>query len=130
MSYNNEIEVFINDFVKDLNEGTASIFSGAGLSVPAGFVNWSELLAEIALDLGLDINNEKDLVSLAQFHVNENQTRSKLNRKILEELTEETIKTENHRIIARLPLSSIWTTNYDQLLEKSFQKEKKVDDIK
>ncbi len=130
MSFNNEIEVFINDFVKDLNEGTASVFAGAGLSIPTGFVNWSELLDEIAQDLGLDINNEQDLVSLAQYHVNENQTRSKLNRKILEEFTEETTESENHRIIARLPLSSIWTTNYDQLLERSLQTENKVVDIK
>jgi len=130
MKYENEIEVFINDFVKDLNEGTASIFAGAGLSVPAGFVNWIDLMAEIAHDLGLDINNEKDLVSLAQFHVNENRTRSKLNRKILEEFTEDTHETENHKIIARLPISSIWTTNYDQLLEKSYFKENKVVDVK
>ena len=114
MKYENEIEIFIKDFVKDLNEGTASIFAGAGLSVPAGFVNWTDLMAEIAHDLGLDIKNEKDLVSLAQFHVNENQTRSKINRKILEEFTEDTKETENHKIIARLPLSSIWTTNYDK----------------
>ena len=62
MNFNNEIDVFINDFVKDLNEGTASIFAGAGLSVPAGFVNWTDLMEEIARDLGLDINNEKDLL--------------------------------------------------------------------
>ncbi len=130
MKYENEIEIFIKDFVKDLDEGTASIFAGAGLSVPAGYVNWTELMAEIAHDLGLNINNEKDLVSLAQFHVNENQTRSKINRKILEEFTEDAKETENHKIIARLPLSSIWTTNYDQLLEKSFQKENKVVDVK
>lgn len=130
MKYENEIEIFIKDFVKDLNEGTASIFAGAGLSVPAGFVNWTELMTEIAHDLGLDINNEKDLVSLAQFHVNENRTRSKLNRKILEEFTEDTQETENHKIIARLPISSIWTTNYDQLLEKSFFNENKVADVK
>ena len=130
MKYENEIEIFIKDFVKDLNEGTASIFAGAGLSVPAGFVNWTDLMAEIAHDLGLDIKNEKDLVSLAQFHVNENQTRSKINRKILEEFTEDTKETENHKIIARLPLSSIWTTNYDQLLEKAFYKENKVVDVK
>jgi hypothetical protein len=48
MKFSNEIEVFINDYVKDLNEGTASIFAGAGLSIPAGFVNWSELMSEIA----------------------------------------------------------------------------------
>jgi len=39
MKFENEIEVFINDFVKDLNDGTASIFAGAGLSIPAGFVS-------------------------------------------------------------------------------------------
>ncbi|KDN56466.1 SIR2 family protein [Flavobacterium seoulense] len=127
---NQEIEIFIKDFVKDLNEGTASIFAGAGLSVNAGFVNWAELMSEIAHDLGLNIENEKDLVSLAQFHVNENQTRSKINRKILEEFTEDAKETENHKLIARLPLSSIWTTNYDQLLETTFKNENKVVDIK
>lgn len=130
MRFKNEIEVFINDYVKDLNEGTASIFAGAGLSIPSGFVNWSELMSEIAQDLGLDIKQEKDLVSIAQYHVNENQTRSKLNRKILEEFTEDTAETENHRIIARLPISSIWTTNYDELIEKTYLKENKVVDVK
>jgi hypothetical protein len=125
-----EIEVFINDYVKDLNEGTASIFAGAGLSIPSGYVNWSELMSEIAQDLGLDINQESDLVSIAQYHVNENQTRSKLNRKILEEFTEDTEETENHKIIARLPVSSVWTTNYDELIEKSYLKENKVVDVK
>ncbi|AIY12608.1 SIR2 family protein [Cellulophaga baltica] len=130
MKFSNEIEVFINDYVKDLNEGTASIFAGAGLSIPAGFVNWSELMSEIAQDLGLDINQEKDFVSIAQYHVNENLTRSKLNRKILEEFTEDSEETENHRVIARLPVSSVWTTNYDELIEKTYLKENKVVDVK
>lgn len=130
MNLNNEIDIFINDFVKDLNNGTASIFAGAGLSVPAGYVNWTDLMEEIATDLGLNISSENDLVSLAQFHVNENLTRSKINRKILEEFTEETEETENHKLIAKLPLSSVWTTNYDQLLEKSFQNENKITDVK
>ena len=87
-------------------------------------------MSEIAQDLGLDINQEKDLVSIAQYHVNENLTRSKLNRKILEEFTEDTEETENHRIIARLPVSSVWTTNYDELIEKTYLKENKVVDVK
>lgn len=130
MKFNDELEIFINDFVKDLNSGTGSIFAGAGLSLPAGFVNWKELLKEIASDLGLNIDREFDLVSMAQFHVNENRNRTKINRKILEEFTEDVKETENHRIIARLPIFSIWTTNYDQLLENTFEKEFKVVDIK
>jgi len=130
MKFDNEIEIFINDFVKDLNESSASVFAGAGLSVPAGFVNWQDLMTEIAQGLGLNINKEKDLVSMAQYHVNENRTRSKLNKKIIEEFTEEASETENHRIIARLPFSSIWTTNYDELIEKTFTKLNKVVDVK
>lgn len=130
MKFDNEIEIFINDFVKDLNEGTASIFAGAGLSIPVGFVNWSELMSEIAQDLGLIISKEKDLISIAQYHVNENRTRSKLNRKIIEEFTASAEETDNHTIIARLPINTIWTTNYDELIENAFIKANKVVDVK
>ena len=130
MKFEHEIEIFIRDYVKDLNEGTASIFAGAGLSIPAGFVNWSKLMEEVAHDLGLSVEHEGDLVSLAQFHVNENRTRSKINRKIIEEFTEHAEETLNHNIIARLPISSIWTTNYDALIEQAFAKENKVTDVK
>ncbi|WP_181712803.1 SIR2 family protein [Vibrio tarriae] len=130
MIFNNEIEVFIKDYVKDLDEGSASIFAGAGLSIPLGFVNWTDLMEEIAQDLGLDVKIESDLVSLAQFHVNENRNRAKLNRKILEEFTADTAESENHRIIARLPISSVWTTNYDEIIERSFLNQGKVPDTK
>jgi len=130
MEINFEIESFINQYVKELNAGTASIFAGAGFSIPAGYVNWSELMTEIAEELGLDINLEKDLVSIAQYHLNENRTRAKLNQKIIEEFILETCETENHRIISRLPISSIWTTNYDTLIENTFIKSKKNVDVK
>ncbi|MBZ0179425.1 MAG: SIR2 family protein [Melioribacteraceae bacterium] len=130
MGFSQEIEIFIKDFVNDLHDGTASLFLGAGFSIPAGYVNWKDLMKEIAEDLELNINQETDLVSIAQYHVNENRTRAKLNRKILDEFTEDTAETENHRIIARLPISSVWTTNYDELIEKSFSKENKLVDVK
>jgi hypothetical protein len=130
MKFSNEIETFINDYVKDLNSGTASVFAGAGLSIPAGFVNWTEMMHEIANDLGLNISSETDLVSIAQYHVNENRNRTKINRKILEEFTQEVRETENHQVISRLPISSIWTTNYDELIENTFEKELKVVDVK
>ncbi len=130
MVFQSDINIFIKDFVKDLQNGNASAFLGAGFSMQAGYVNWNGLLSEIAEDLGLNIEKERDLISIAQFHVNENKTRSKLNRKILEEFTEESVETENHRLLAKLPISSLWTTNYDKLLEQSFLKENKVIDVK
>ncbi|SEK92275.1 SIR2-like domain-containing protein [Colwellia chukchiensis] len=130
MEFSNEIEVFIKDYVKHLHDGSASVFAGAGLSIPTGFVNWSELLSDIAQELGLNIEKETDLVSIAQYHVNENRTRSKISQKILEEFVEDTEESENHRVIARLPISSIWTTNYDPLIEQAFLNEGKVPDTK
>ncbi|WP_400194250.1 SIR2 family protein [Hymenobacter sp. B81] len=124
-----EQERFIKEFVAHLFEGDAAIFAGAGLSAGAGYVNWSGLLADIADDLGLHIDRETDLISLAQFHSNA-RGRSKLNHKILEEFTAEAEETENHRILARLPVATIWTTNYDTLLEDAFKKSGKRPDVK
>jgi hypothetical protein len=31
---------FLREFSKEVEEGNAAIFAGAGLSIPAGFVDW------------------------------------------------------------------------------------------
>lgn len=131
MKLNNEIEAFIKDYVNDLAENNAAVFAGAGMSKVAGYVNWSELLKDIADELGLEIDKENDLISLAQYHVNEKGgNKAKLNRKILEEFIDENDITENHRILARLPISTFWTTNYDVLIENSLKEANKIIDIK
>lgn len=125
-----DIEAFIKDYVKNLHQGTASLFAGAGLSIAAGYVSWSDLLRDIADELGLKIEHETDLVSLAQFHLNEIKTRATLTQKIVDEFVEDAEETENHEIISRLPISSIWTTNYDQLIEDSARRKNKIVDVK
>jgi hypothetical protein len=131
MTFSKEIESFIENYVKDLNDDSASIFAGAGLSVSSGYVNWKELMSDLAKELGLNIDEENDLISIAQYHVNENgNNRYGITKKILEEFTEDVEESENHRIIARLPITSIWTTNYDQLIEKVLLNEKKNIDVK
>lgn len=123
------INSFINDYVNDLRNGNASIFVGAGISRGAGYVDWKGLLEDIAKSLDLDINREHDLLSIAQYHVNSNG-RARINKRILQEFTEENEETENHRIIARLPFSTIWTTNYDNLIEDTCNKYNKIVDDK
>ncbi|HEK21208.1 MAG TPA: hypothetical protein ENO28_12225 [Bacteroidetes bacterium] len=130
MKFNKDIEAFIKDFVKDLRENNAAVFAGAGMSRPSGFVNWSELLSDIADELGLDIDKEWDLISLAQYHVNESRGKAKINRKILEEFSEQAEPSINHKIIARLPLSTFWTTNYDTLIEDALREAGKIVDVK
>jgi hypothetical protein len=130
MTMNKEIESFIKDFVNDLAENNVAIFSGAGMSIPAGYVNWPELLRDIADELGLSVDIEHDLISLAQYHVNENRGKGRINKKILEEFTEQAQITENHKILARLPITTYWTTNYDTLIESALKSANKVVDVK
>ena len=49
---------FIKNYVKDLSDGNAAVFAGAGLSVGAGFVDWKGLLKDIAEEIELDIDKE------------------------------------------------------------------------
>ncbi|KIE90699.1 hypothetical protein AP1022_02816 [Actinobacillus pleuropneumoniae] len=81
---------FIKELVNELSANNLAIFAGAGLSVSAGFVNWKELLTDLAKELSLDINKEEnDLVSLAQYYVNSKcGKRSKINYLILNEFLE------------------------------------------
>ena len=121
---------FVRHYSRAVRSGDAALFIGAGMSQRAGFVDWRELLREIAEDLSLDIDRESDLVAIAQYHVNRNRTRSRLNEAILQEFTKTAQISENHRILARLPISHIWTTNYDTLLEDAIKAARKKPDIK
>lgn len=125
-----ETESFINDYVEKLRQGTATVFVGAGLSRGAGYVDWKGLLSDIAYELELDIEKETDLVSLAQFYKNRRNSREKLNHLIINKFADKIDPTENHEIIARLPYNTIWTTNYDALIEKAHENQLKTIDVK
>lgn len=123
-------DVFLRDYSKKIADGTAAIFAGAGLSRSAGFVDWRELLREVADDLGLQIDREHDLIAVAQYHETQRGTRAKLNEKILEEFTRDAHPSENHSLLARLPIRTYWTTNYDNLIEDAVKHEGKRVDVK
>lgn len=125
-----DIQAFINAFADDIADGTAAIFAGAGLSVASGYVNWSELLREIAEELGLDVDRETNLVAVAQYHLNERRNRTRINQKIIDEFSVGHAINENHKILARLPIATYWTTNYDRMIESALEAAGKVVDIK
>ena len=60
-------------------------------------------MRDIAVELGLDADRESDI----------------------EEFTKDAKLTENHRLIAMLPIKTVWTTNYDQLLEQAYRETRK-----
>lgn len=122
-------ENFINDYTNQLINDNAAIFVGAGLSKVAGFVDWKGLLKSIADELKLDIEKENDLVSIAQYYVNKNG-RPGINNILGNEFLQDREPGENHRILARLPITTYWTTNYDSLIEDALKEEGKIVDCK
>lgn len=121
---------FIESFTKDIANGTAAIFAGAGLSVASGYVNWAELMRGIAQDLGLDVDRESNLVAIAQYHLNERGNRTKINQTLIEEFSAGHTLNENHKVLARLPIDTYWTTNYDGMIEKALENANKIVDVK
>lgn len=127
---NQELSAFITRYVKEIQNNNAAVFIGAGLSKDAGFVDWKSILKNMAKELRLDISKEQDLVALAQYYYNENGSRSIINDTIFEEFSRESGITDNHRILARLPITTYWTTNYDTLIENALGEAQRVVDVK
>ncbi len=125
----NEVKSFIGKYVGELSENNVAIFAGAGMSVPAGYVNWKGLLRPLADDLGVDIDGEYDLISLAQYHCNENG-RHGINQQLLNEIASNKNITKNHKVLSRLPIRTYWTTNYDKLIERALEENGKIVDVK
>src|SRR5271157_3991275 len=116
------IDYFYDSYVRAMAEGSAALFAGAGLSIPSGYVDWSKLLDEIASDLGLDVKKEHDLLSLSQYYVNANRGRHRVNELLVLQLSRAARPNINHELIADLPIRTVWTTNYDTLIEEAFTK--------
>jgi hypothetical protein len=125
-----EIDRFVEVYVGALRDENAAVFAGAGLSIPAGLVDWRGLMRSIAEDIGLSVDQEEDLLSIAQYHVNERGGRNGINQGLITKFGELAQTTENHKILARLPIQTYWTTNYDTLIEDSLRRQLRRVDVK
>lgn len=113
-----------------INSEELAAFIGAGLSIPAGFSSWENLLIKPAGDIGLDIKKEAhDLVSLAQYYSNV-KNRTSVDDLIRQEFSKLVDPTKNHELLSKLPISTYWTTNYDKLIEKALERNMKVPFVK
>jgi hypothetical protein len=125
------LDDFLRDYVEALERGSAALFVGAGLSMAADMPSWGKLLEGIARELGLDVTKEHDLVALAQFYVNRHAgSRTHVARLIRRTFERDVIVPDNQRILARLPFGHVWTTNYDEILERAFEQAGKTIDVK
>lgn len=128
----NNLDNYAKVLAKLVRNRELAVFAGAGLSAGVGFVDWASLLKPFATELGLDSAKERDnLVKLAQFSVNaKGGNRHHLNQALIEAFPVLAKPGQNHEILAKMPISTYWTTNYDTLIETALRKERKAVDIK
>jgi NAD-dependent SIR2 family protein deacetylase len=123
-------EQFLKEYSRALDDGNAALFAGAGTSAASGMVDWRGLLREIADGLGLDVDEESDLIGLAQYEHNNTGSRHRLNTAIVDEFNKRATPSSNHKWLAQLPIETVWTTNYDKLIENAFEAVDKRVDVK
>ncbi len=112
---------FVRMFGEKVLNGEAGLFIGAGASRAAGFIDWKGLLRDTAKNLDLDIDREYDLLALAQYEVNASCGRGDFNQHLLDAFMRDAQPTDVHEILTRLPIDTVWTTNYDQILEETYK---------
>jgi hypothetical protein len=108
-------------FAEYVSQQQAAVFVGAGLSIAAGYPDWKDLLAPRATALGVDIDHILDFPALAQYAVNECAgNKSLIENFIAMQVKKAPILQPIHYELAKLPVTTIWTTNYDDALEIAF----------
>jgi hypothetical protein len=114
------------DLKQHLADGEACAFVGAGLSMGAGLPGWYDLLADLAARISYDLTPRQwatgdALIDAAQAYVNRMGLHSLLS--FLKERLDTTHiqPTAAQCALARLPLSLVFTANFDDLLERAFR---------
>jgi len=111
----------LKEFPEALVEGVGAVFVGAGVSMGAGYPSWAGLLQEIGDELGVKSSDLHDLAALAQWSISESGGQTRVRGVIKEQISRNHPVPPVLEIVARLPVRHIWTTNYDRLVERSFE---------
>lgn len=113
------------DLRQHLDRGEVTAFIGAGLSVGAGLPNWYDLISDLARRVDYPMPeakwaNGETLIDAAQAYINQRSLYD-LVRYLQERLDAVRCRpTAVHRALARLPISLVFTANYDDLLERAY----------
>lgn len=113
--------------IREFARGNVVLFIGAGLSQGAGLPGWIDLMKPLADRVGYRLPADRSLVTgdhllrAAQYFLNT------MGRRALAEYLRERLEstnivlTESLRLLARLPATTIFTTNFDDLLERALK---------
>lgn len=115
-----EIGNLVDGFSRAAFHRNAAWFIGAGASRSSGLMTWADLLRPLAKELGLELNKHDDLPAVAQYYINKaSGNRGPLVQHMKNVLGVSAEPSAYHRAIARSSVSTIWTTNYDSLMEEA-----------
>ena len=104
---------------QQMSKGNVVLFVGAGLSIGAGLPDWDTLIRPLAERIGY---KGDDQLKAAQFYENR-YGRHALISYLRDKLDTTGIEpTENHDLLARLPIDTVFTTNFDDLLERAYRR--------
>lgn len=117
-----QVSQFIEDYAEELVSGNAAYFVGAGISLDSYLPDWAGLIKPFTDKIGIKDLKGKDMPLMAQFVINEdNGNRGPFMNAISNKLRKSFSLNAYHESIAKTNLRTIWTTNYDNLLERAFE---------
>lgn len=110
----------------NLSAGNVVAFVGAGMSAGAGLPGWYKMISELSLRVGYELPpsqwaSGETLIDAAQYYINREGLHSLI--AFLKDRLDTTNKepTLAHQALARLPISMVFTANYDDLLERAYR---------
>jgi len=115
------------ELVESIHSNDTVLFIGAGLSIGAGLPSWSDLVRPLAQSAGIRWpHNDADLATnhllFAAQAYEDQRGRNALIEYLRGKLdTSEIQPTTVHDVLVTLPINTIFTTNYDDLLERSLR---------
>jgi hypothetical protein len=109
-----------DELINKIAHDDAVLFVGAGLSQGAGLPGWRALLEPLADSIRLPDSQRIDLLKIAWYYERERGRQALLDHIFEQTDTIGKEPTENHHRLYRLGLRTWVTTNYDNLIERTF----------
>ncbi len=121
------------EFAKEIaikcQNNEAALFLGAGMSSNAGLPSWKKLFEPLAREIGIDLNTTNyQLYDIAQFYANSKGI-SQLHKKISSEINKIDETSEALDELTNMQCNSIWTTNFDKVIENNYYRKGKRTNI-
>lgn len=120
---------FVREIASKCQNNETALFLGAGMSSEAGLPSWKKLFEPLAreLNINLDATNYQ-LYDIAQFYANDKGI-SRLHKKVSSEINRIDETSETLDELTNMQCNSIWTTNFDKVIENNYYKKGKRTNI-